>query len=126
MFLFFFWFRPRGFFFQESLNFGPFFFNIRLIENNWRYFSKGSCVAAATLEIISQRGALGIFATHFHEVDGMNLNFDRVRRKKMEIALDENDRQRPTWRMCDGISRDSLALEVRLELIKLSFLPLEL
>lgn len=75
----------------------------------------GSALAGAILERFDAVGCSGIFSTHLHPVLDLPLRTERVRRCQMEIesAIDQdgNAIRRPTMRMIDGESRESLAFE---------------
>jgi hypothetical protein len=67
----------------------------------------GTCLAGALLEAMSTAGMSGIFATHLHGVFDLPLQGqDRIKKKRMVTEQGFHW----TYRMEDGICRDSLAL----------------
>jgi MutS domain V len=72
----------------------------------------GARLAAAILEAMSSRGMSGIFATHLHEILGLPLRSrDRIVTKRMAIdqAVEGDASYEWTYRLEDGVCRDSLA-----------------
>jgi len=97
----------------------------------------GTAMAAALLEELDASGCRGIFATHLHGLLQLELATPHLRLMRMETREYESDEvppswlepaadskislRKPTWRIVDGSSTESLALSVALDCgIKLS------
>ena len=79
----------------------------------------GAALAGAMLETLAKEGCRGVFATHLHSLLEIELDLPGTRRMMMEIeavesekSLGQRARRKPTWRMVEGESVESLALEV--------------
>ena len=86
----------------------------------------GTALAASVLESLDAAGCRGIFSTHHHSLLDLRLRTKRTRKVCMEVveaaAADAaaeaaggqtSTRQlRPTWKLVEGESRESLAMEV--------------
>lgn len=76
----------------------------------------GTRLAGAVLEAMSMAGMKGIFATHLHEILDLPLKGkERIVPKRMAIhdvdeTGDESEAYRWTYRLEDGVCRDSMAL----------------
>lgn len=76
--------------------------------------SQGAGIAAATLEELDHTGVRGIFATHFHDIlrlDGAK-NARHVQYMCMEVSRSADGQNKPTWKVVDGTSEESLAIDV--------------
>jgi hypothetical protein len=72
-----------------------------------------TAMAATLLEALGASGARGVFATHLHGVLTMPLTLRNTKRMAMETARDAaSGALRPTMRMVEGESLESLAFEV--------------
>lgn len=78
----------------------------------------GAALAGAMLEALASEGCRGVFATHLHSLLDMGLDLPGTKRMMMDIEKVESEeggqraQRRPTWRMVEGQSVESLALEV--------------
>jgi hypothetical protein len=79
----------------------------------------GTRLAGAVLEALSLKGMNGVFATHLHDILALPLQgSDRIQTKRMAIHDEHRDHESAesfmsytwTYRLEDGICRDSLAL----------------
>lgn len=76
----------------------------------------GAALAGAMLEALDKAGCIGAFATHLHDLLHMDLELsENTTKMKMEVEDDGERGRRPTWRMVEGTSTESLALEVARE-----------
>ena len=76
----------------------------------------GAALAGAMLEALDKAGCIGAFATHLHDLLHMDLELsENTTKMKMEVEDDGGQGRRPTWRMVEGTSTESLALEVARE-----------
>ncbi len=76
----------------------------------------GAALAGAMLEALDKAGCIGAFATHLHDLLHMDLELsENTTKMKMEVVDDGRHGRRPTWRMVEGTSTESLALEVARE-----------
>jgi DNA mismatch repair ATPase MutS len=81
----------------------------------------GSALAGAMLEALDKTGCIGAFATHLHDLLTMDLKLsENTTRMKMDIETITDSKtgekkRRPTWRLVQGSSTESLALEVARE-----------
>ena len=89
----------------------------------------GAAVAGAVLESLAEKGCLGLFATHLHELlelplEGFNNGGEEERggerqqqqqRFCMTTKLDPLGTKVPAWRLAEGDSTESLAIEVAAE-----------
>ncbi|KAK6914173.1 DNA mismatch repair protein MutS-like, N-terminal [Dillenia turbinata] len=72
--------------------------------------AKGTCIAASIIETLDTIGCLGIVSTHLHGIFSLPLNTKRVVYKAMGTEF-VNGQTKPTWKLRDGICRESLAFE---------------
>ena len=90
----------------------------------------GAAVAGAVLESLAERGCLGLFATHLHELLELPLERYNDGEKGGEGGEQQQQQQRfcmttkgdprsgtkvPAWRLAEGDSTESLAIEVAAE-----------
>ncbi|XP_019181442.1 PREDICTED: DNA mismatch repair protein MSH1, mitochondrial isoform X2 [Ipomoea nil] len=72
--------------------------------------AKGTCIAGSIIESLDAIGCLGIVSTHLHGIFDLPLETKRTVYKAM--GTDYIDGQTvPTWKLIDGICRESLAFE---------------
>lgn len=72
--------------------------------------AKGTCIAGSIVETLDKIGCLGIVSTHLHGIFDLPLDTKNAEYKAM--ATEYVDGQtKPTWRLIDGICRESLAFE---------------
>lgn len=72
--------------------------------------AKGTCIAGSIIEALDSIGCLGIVSTHLHGIFDLPLNTIKTVYKAMETEY-INGQPRPTWKLTDGICRESLAFE---------------
>lgn len=72
---------------------------------------KGTFIVASVLEHLDNICCMGILSTHLHGLLDLELKVKRVVRKAME-AKEMNGQLKPTWRLVDGVCRESLAFEM--------------
>lgn len=72
--------------------------------------AKGTCIAGSIVEKFDDIGCLGIVSTHLHGIFDLPLSSKNVIFKQMGIEID-NGHIKPTWKLSDGICRESLAFE---------------
>jgi predicted GIY-YIG superfamily endonuclease len=73
----------------------------------------GTRLAGAVLEAMAERGMVGVFATHLHDVVDLPLRGKgRIETKRMAIVSEDEDGEnyRWTYKVEDGVCTDSLAL----------------
>lgn len=72
--------------------------------------AKGTCIAGSIIETLDSIGCLGIVSTHLHGIFDLPLTTKTTVYKAMETQY-INGQPRPTWKLTDGICRESLAFE---------------
>lgn len=72
--------------------------------------AKGTCIAGGVIETLDKRTCLGIVSTHLHGIFDLPLRTKNVVFKAMGAEL-VNNQTMPTWKLMDGICRESLAFE---------------
>ncbi|KAK8956125.1 hypothetical protein KSP40_PGU017204 [Platanthera guangdongensis] len=72
--------------------------------------AKGTCIAGSIVEKLDHIGCLGIVSSHLHGLFYLPLYTKNVVFKQMEIEVVDG-RIRPTWKLSDGVCRESLAFE---------------
>lgn len=75
--------------------------------------AKGTCIAGSIVETLSHIGCLGVISTHLHSIFNLPLTTKNTVYKAMGTEVVDG-RTRPTWRLVDGICRESLAFETAL------------
>ncbi|KAI3871879.1 hypothetical protein MKX03_012915 [Papaver bracteatum] len=76
--------------------------------------AKGTCIAGSTIETLDNIGCLGIISTHLHGIFSLPLKTNNTVYKAMGTEI-VNGHPKPTWKLIDGICRESLAFETALE-----------
>ncbi|KAL1342185.1 DNA mismatch repair protein MSH1, mitochondrial [Arachis duranensis] len=72
--------------------------------------AKGTCIAGSVIESLDQIGCLGIVSTHLHGILDLPLNLkDTVQKAMGTVCID--GQTKPTWKLTDGICKESLAFE---------------
>ena len=72
--------------------------------------AKGACIAGSIVETLDRIGCLGIVSTHLHDIFDLPLDTSNTVYKAMGTEYVDG-RTKPTWRLIDGICRESLAFE---------------
>ncbi|KAH7573158.1 hypothetical protein JRO89_XS03G0080200 [Xanthoceras sorbifolium] len=72
--------------------------------------AKGTCIAGSVVETLDKIGCLGIVSTHLHGIFALPLNIRNTVYKAMGTEYVDGQ-TRPTWKLIDGICRESLAFE---------------
>lgn len=72
--------------------------------------AKGTCIAGSIVETLDQIGCLGIVSTHLHGIFDLPLTTKRTVYKAMGTE-NVDGRISPTWKLIDGVCRESLAFE---------------
>ncbi|KAM6565575.1 hypothetical protein CsatA_024703 [Cannabis sativa] len=72
--------------------------------------AKGTCIAGSIVETLDKIGCLGIVSTHLHGIFSLPLNAKNTVFKAMG-SVNVNGQTKPTWKLLDGICRESLAFE---------------
>ncbi|XP_073140791.1 DNA mismatch repair protein MSH1, mitochondrial isoform X2 [Henckelia pumila] len=72
--------------------------------------AKGSCIAGSVIETLDAIGCLGIVSTHLHGIFDLPLRMKNAVFKAMGTECIDNQTM-PTWRLIDGICKESLAFE---------------
>ncbi|KAL1806384.1 hypothetical protein ACET3Z_029452 [Daucus carota] len=72
--------------------------------------AKGTCIAGSIIETLDSIGCLGIVSTHLHGIFNLPLTTKKTVHKAMETEYIDGQ-PRPTWRLTDGICRESLAFQ---------------
>ena len=75
---------------------------------------KGTCIAGSIIETLDSIGCLGIISTHLHGIFDLSLTTRNVVNKAMGTE-EVNGRIKPTWKLVDGICKESLAFETALK-----------
>ncbi|RZC81271.1 hypothetical protein C5167_043846 [Papaver somniferum] len=76
--------------------------------------AKGTCIAGSTIETLDNIGCLGIISTHLHGIFSLPLKTNNTVYKAMGTEI-VNGHPKPTWKLIDGICRESLAFETAQE-----------
>ncbi|KAK4266236.1 hypothetical protein QN277_027186 [Acacia crassicarpa] len=72
--------------------------------------AKGTCIAGSVIETFDRIGCLGIVSTHLHGIFDLPLNTKNIVYKAMgTVCID--GQTKPTWKLIDGICKESLAFE---------------
>uniref|UniRef100_A0A7N1A003 DNA mismatch repair proteins mutS family domain-containing protein n=2 Tax=Kalanchoe fedtschenkoi TaxID=63787 RepID=A0A7N1A003_KALFE len=72
--------------------------------------AKGTCIAGSIIETLDSIGCLGIVSTHLHGIFSLPLLTKNTVYKAMGTAYTDGQ-TKPTWKLRDGICRESLAFE---------------
>lgn len=72
--------------------------------------AKGTCIAGSIVETLDAIGCLGIISTHLHGIFDLSLNTKNVVYKAMGTEHIEGETI-PTWKLIDGVCKESLAFE---------------
>ncbi|XP_044967116.1 DNA mismatch repair protein MSH1, mitochondrial isoform X3 [Hordeum vulgare subsp. vulgare] len=72
--------------------------------------AKGTCIAGSIIERLDDAGCLGIVSTHLHGIFDLPLSLNNTDFKAMGTEV-VNGYIQPTWRLMDGICRESLAFQ---------------
>lgn len=72
--------------------------------------AKGTCIAGSIIETLDTIGCLGIVSTHLHGIFDLPLTTQNTVYKAMETEYIDGQ-PRPTWKLTDGICKESLAFE---------------
>uniref|UniRef100_A0ACD5UCG5 Uncharacterized protein n=1 Tax=Avena sativa TaxID=4498 RepID=A0ACD5UCG5_AVESA len=72
--------------------------------------AKGTCIAGSIVERLDDVGCLGIVSTHLHGLFDLPLSLNNTDFKAMGAEV-VNGCIQPTWRLTDGICRESLAFQ---------------
>ncbi|EYU43761.1 hypothetical protein MIMGU_mgv1a025817mg [Erythranthe guttata] len=72
--------------------------------------AKGTCIAGSIIETLDSISCLGIVSTHLHGIFDLPLRRKNTVFKSMGAEFIEN-RTMPTWKLMDGICKESLAFE---------------
>lgn len=72
--------------------------------------AKGTCIAGSVIESLDASGCLGIVSTHLHGIFDLPLTAKNVTYKAMG-AQNVEGQTKPTWKLTDGVCRESLAFE---------------
>eukprot|EP01018_Ginkgo_biloba_P019430 Gb_16554 [translate_table: standard] len=71
---------------------------------------KGTCIAASIIEELDSVGCMGVISTHLHGLLDLSLHAKNIVYKAMGIGI-VNGQIKPTWKLIDGVCRESLAFE---------------
>ncbi|XP_024984574.1 DNA mismatch repair protein MSH1, mitochondrial-like isoform X2 [Cynara cardunculus var. scolymus] len=72
--------------------------------------AKGTCIAGSIIETLDSIGCLGIVSTHLHDIFNLPLTTKNTVYKAMGSNY-LNGKTKPTWKLIDGICKESLAFE---------------
>ncbi|CAN6268464.1 unnamed protein product [Urochloa humidicola] len=72
--------------------------------------AKGTCIAGSIIERLDTVGCLGIISTHLHGIFDLPLSLSSTEFKAMGTEVIDGF-VHPTWRLMDGICRESLAFQ---------------
>lgn len=72
--------------------------------------AKGTCIAGSIIETLDRIGCLGIVSTHLHGLFNLPLKTNSVVYKAMGAEYVDGQTI-PTWKLVDGVCRESLAFE---------------
>lgn len=71
---------------------------------------KGTCIAGSIIENLDRIGCLGVVSTHLHDIFNLPLDVNNIIYKAMGTEIVDGQ-TKPTWKLIDGICRESLAFE---------------
>ena len=74
----------------------------------------GTALSGSVLEALDRTGCIGIFATHLHGILDLPLETTRINYMAMETKP-EKGRNIATWKLVDGVNRQSLAIETAID-----------
>uniref|UniRef100_J3LZF0 DNA mismatch repair proteins mutS family domain-containing protein n=1 Tax=Oryza brachyantha TaxID=4533 RepID=J3LZF0_ORYBR len=72
--------------------------------------AKGTCIAGSIIERLDNAGCIGIISTHLHDIFDLPLSLHNTDFKAMGTEVIDGCIQ-PTWKLMDGICRESLAFQ---------------
>ncbi|KAI3697129.1 hypothetical protein L6452_29898 [Arctium lappa] len=72
--------------------------------------AKGTCIAGSIIETLDSIGCLGVISTHLHDIFNLPLTTKNTVYKAMGSDY-VNGKTKPTWKLIDGICKESLAFE---------------
>lgn len=72
--------------------------------------AKGTCIAGSIIETLDTIGCLGIVSSHLHGIFNLPLKTKNTVYKAMGTEY-INGQTKPTWKLIDGICKESLAFE---------------
>ncbi|XP_074286101.1 DNA mismatch repair protein MSH1, mitochondrial isoform X2 [Silene latifolia] len=72
--------------------------------------AKGTCIAGSIVETLDAVGCLGIVSTHLHGIFDLPLRTRNTAYKSMSAEYIDGQTM-PTWKLVDGICKESLAFE---------------
>ncbi|PHT28012.1 DNA mismatch repair protein MSH1, mitochondrial [Capsicum baccatum] len=72
--------------------------------------AKGTCIAGSVIETLDAIGCLGIVSTHLHGIFDLPLKIKRTVYKAMGAEYVDGQ-PIPTWKLIDGVCKESLAFE---------------
>lgn len=72
--------------------------------------AKGTCIAGSIIERLDNVGCIGIISTHLHGIFDLPLSLHNTDFKAMGTEIIDRCIQ-PTWKLMDGICRESLAFQ---------------
>lgn len=72
--------------------------------------AKGTCIAGSIVEMLDCTGCLGIVSTHLHGIFDLPLATKYTVHKAMGTEVADGH-IRPTWKLIDGVCRESLAFQ---------------
>ncbi|KAA8548891.1 hypothetical protein F0562_000575 [Nyssa sinensis] len=72
--------------------------------------AKGTCIAGSIVETLDKVGCLGIVSSHLHGIFNLPLTTKNIVYKAMGTEYIDGQ-TRPTWKLIDGICKESLAFE---------------
>lgn len=72
--------------------------------------AKGTCIAGSIVETLDAIGCLGIVSTHLHGIFDLPLTAKSIAYKAMTTEYVDG-LPKPTWKLIDGICKESLAFE---------------
>ncbi|KAL2326618.1 hypothetical protein Fmac_025676 [Flemingia macrophylla] len=75
--------------------------------------AKGTCIAGSIIETLDRIGCLGIVSTHLHGLLNLPLNIKTTVHKAMGTTFIDGQTM-PTWKLADGVCKESLAFETAL------------
>ncbi|KAI3882371.1 hypothetical protein MKX03_028071 [Papaver bracteatum] len=76
--------------------------------------AKGTCIAGSIIETLDDIGCLGIISTHLHSIFDLPLKTNNTVFKAMGSEIVDGH-PKPTWKLINGICRESLAFETALK-----------
>lgn len=76
--------------------------------------AKGTCIAGSIIETLDKIGCIGIVSTHLHGIFTLPLVTKNTVYKAMGTAYVDG-KAKPTWKLTDGICRESLAFETAIK-----------